>query len=113
MDKKKVKDYMTYDVVSVDLHGTVKDVIENIQKTHHDGFPVVDGEKVAGYISARDLLFVQLTTPIVQVMSNNLIVADPDMDINDANRAIFRSGIQKLRLLTRKTDCLELFPIQM
>jgi IMP dehydrogenase len=53
---------MTYDVVSVDVHGTVKDVIEKIQKTHHDGFPVVDGDEVVGYISARDLLFVQLTT---------------------------------------------------
>ena len=46
MDKKKVKDYMTYDVVSVDIHGTAKDVIEKIQKTHHDGFPVVDGDAV-------------------------------------------------------------------
>ena len=45
MDKKKVKDYMTYDVVSVDIRGTVKDVIEKIQKTHHDGFPVVDGKR--------------------------------------------------------------------
>ena len=50
MDKKKVKDYMTYDVVSVDFHGTVHDVIEKIQKTHHDGFPVVDGNTVIGYI---------------------------------------------------------------
>ena len=52
MDKKKVKDYMTYDVVSVDYSGTAKDVIEKIQKTHHDGFPVVDGDVVVGYVSA-------------------------------------------------------------
>jgi len=44
MDKKKVKDYMTYDVVSVDLHGTVESVIAKIQQTKHDGFPVVDGD---------------------------------------------------------------------
>jgi IMP dehydrogenase len=106
MDKKKVRDYMTYDVVSVELHGTVKDVIEKIQKTHHDGFPVKDGEVVVGYISARDLLFVQLTTPIEQVMSNNLIVADPDMDINDAARVIFRSGIQKLPVVDEKNRLL-------
>ena len=97
---------MTYDVVSVDLHGTVKDVIDNIQKTHHDGFPVVNGEGVAGYISARDLLFVQLTTPIEQVLSKNLIVADPDMDINDAARVIFRSGIQKLPVVDEKNRLL-------
>ena len=106
MDKKKVKDYMTYDVVSVDIHGTVKDVIEKIQKTHHDGFPVIDGDKVVGYISARDLLFVQMTTPVNDVVSKNLIVADPEMDINDAARVIFRSGIQKLPVVDEKNHLL-------
>jgi len=106
MDKKKVKDYMTYDVVSVDFRGSVHDVIEKIQKTHHDGFPVVDGTTVIGYISARDLLFVQPSTPVEKVMSDNLIVADPEMDINDAARVIFRSGIQKLPVVDEKNQLL-------
>jgi len=106
MDKKKVKDYMTYDVVSVDSHGTAKDVIDSIQKTHHDGFPVVSGNTVIGYISARDLLFVPHETPVEEVMSANLIVADPEMDINDAARVIFRSGIQKLPVVDEKNHLL-------
>ena len=106
MDKKKVKDYMTYDVVSIDFHGTVKDIIEKIQKTHHDGFPVVDGDEVVGYVSARDLLFVQLTTPVKEVVSKSLIVADPEMDINDAARVIFRSGIQKLPVVDERNHLL-------
>ena len=106
MDKKKVKDYMTYDVVSVDVHGTAHDVIDKIQKTHHDGFPVVDGTTVIGYISARDLLFIQPDTPVEKVMSDNLIVADPEMDINDAARVIFRSGIQKLPVVDEKNHLL-------
>jgi CBS domain-containing protein len=106
MDRKRVKDYMTYDVVSVDLHGTAKDVIDKIQKTHHDGFPVVYGEMVVGYISARDLLFVQAETPVEEVMSASLIVADPEMDINDAARVIFRSGIQKLPVVDEKNHLL-------
>jgi CBS domain-containing protein len=96
MDKKKVRDYMTYDVVTIDVHATVKDVIETIQTTKHDGFPVTDNGEVVGYISARDLLFVHPTTPVERIMSTHLIVADPDMSINDAARVIFRSGIQKL-----------------
>lgn len=106
MDKKKVRDYMTYDVVSVEFHGVAKDVIDKIQKTNHDGFPVVDGTRVVGYISARDLLFVQPETPVEEVMSKNLIVADPDMDINDAARVIFRSGIQKLPVVDEKNNLL-------
>jgi CBS domain-containing protein len=102
MDKKKVRDYMTYDVVTVDVHGTIKEVIEKIQTTKHDGFPVVNGKEVVGYIAARDLLFVPPTAPIEKVMSKHLIVADPDMSINDAARVIFRSGIQKLPVVDEK-----------
>lgn len=97
---------MTYDVVSADLHGTAQDVIEKIQKTNHDGFPVVDGDVVVGYIAARDLLFVKPTETIEQVMSGHLIVADPDMDITDAARVIFRSGIQKLPVVDEKNHLL-------
>jgi len=117
MDKKKVKDYMTYDVVSVDLHGTVQSVIEKIQQTKHDGFPVVEGNEVVGYIAARDLLFVKPGETIEQAMSGELIVADPDMDIADAAadpdmdiadaaRVIFRSGIQKLPVVDEKNHLL-------
>ncbi|TAJ45044.1 CBS pair associated ParBc domain-containing protein [Methanofollis fontis] len=97
MDKKRVKDYMTYDVVTVGIHETGKGVIDKIQKTGHDGFPVVNDQKeVVGYISARDLLAVHPGTPVERIMSRHLIVADPEMSINDAARVIFRSGIQKL-----------------
>ena len=106
MDKKKVRDYMTYDVVSVNVSGTAQDVIHRIQQTQHDGFPVVDGEIVVGYIAARDLLFILPETPVREVMSSNLIVADPDMDINDAARVIFRSGIQKLPVVDEKNRLL-------
>lgn len=106
MDKKKVRDYMTYDVVTVDVHGTIKEVIEKIQKTGHDGFPVVNGDEVVGYIAARDLLFVAPSTPVEKIMSDNLIVADPDMSVNDAARVIFRSGIQKLPVVDEKNHLL-------
>jgi IMP dehydrogenase len=106
MDKKRVKDYMTYDVVTVNAHGTVRDVIEAMKKTNHDGFPVVEdnSKEVVGYIAARDLLFAHPSTPIEQVMSRHLIVADPDMSVNDAARVIFRSGIQKLPVVNDKNE---------
>jgi len=106
MDKKKVRDYMTYDVVSVSHDAFVKDVMEKIRTTNHDGFPVVKGEDVVGYISARDLLFAPPDTPVEKVMSRNLIVADPDMSISDAARVIFRSGIQKLPVVDEKNHLL-------
>jgi len=93
---------MTYDVVSIDHDRMVKDVMEKIRSTNHDGFPVLSGNKVIGYISARDLLFVPPDSVVEKVMSKNLIVADPDMSITDAARVIFRSGIQKLPVVDEK-----------
>ena len=110
MDKKRVKDYMTYDVVTVDVKGTIRDVFERIKTTHHDGFPVIDQEnEVVGYIAARDLLFVHPATPVTEVMSSHLIVADPDMSITDAARVIFRSGIQKLPVVDEKNRLVGIF----
>ncbi|MCP1662037.1 MAG: CBS domain-containing protein [Methanocalculus sp. MSAO_Arc1] len=96
MEKKRVSDYMTSDVVTVRSDGIVKDVIEHIRSTQHDGFPVLRGNKVVGYISARDIIGVHPSTKVEQIMSRHLIVADPEMCITDAARVIFRSGIQKL-----------------
>ena len=106
MDKKKVRDYMTYDVVTINVHATTREVMEKIQKTGHDGFPVINEKEVVGYISARDLLFVPPATPVEKVMSQHLIVADPDMSINDAARVIFRSGIQKLPVVDQNNRLL-------
>lgn len=106
MDKKKVRDYMTYDVITVSADGTVQEVMDKIRKTGHDGFPVVDGKEVVGYVAARDLLFKLPDTPVRDVMSDKLIVADPDMSINDAARVIFRSGIQKLPVVDERNHLL-------
>ncbi|MDD1672117.1 MAG: CBS domain-containing protein, partial [Methanomicrobiales archaeon] len=59
-------------------------------------------EEVVGYIAARDLLFAHPNVSIDRLMARHLIVADPEMSINDAARVIFRSGIQKLPVVDEK-----------
>jgi CBS domain-containing protein len=96
-DKPKVKDYMTRDVATVSPDDTVKDVAERIAgSSTHSGFPVCDGRHVNGFISARDLLLADNHDPIFKVMTDDIIVAHPDMRITDAARVILRSGIQRL-----------------
>ncbi|HMB45041.1 MAG TPA: CBS domain-containing protein, partial [Candidatus Methanoperedens sp.] len=55
-DHPKVKNYMTTEVDTVSPENSVKDVIELIRRTGHDGFPVVEEGKVTGYVSASGLL---------------------------------------------------------
>ncbi|MFC6836182.1 CBS domain-containing ParB/RepB/Spo0J family partition protein [Halomarina ordinaria] len=95
--KLRVKDYMTRDVATVDIDETVADVKRRIAENEdHSGFPVCDGRRVHGFISARDLLLADDDEPMFKAMNDDLIVAHPEMGINDAARVILRSGIQKL-----------------
>src|SRR6056297_1660036 len=95
--KPKVKDYMTRDVATVSPDATVEEVARRIAESdEHNGYPVCDGRRVEGFVSARDLLLAEDEEPIFRVMSQDLIVAHPDMNVNDAARVILRSGIQKL-----------------
>jgi len=95
-DHTKVKDYMTQEVDTVSPGDTVKDVINLIQRTGHDGFPVVEDSKVTGYVSAAGLLEKGLGEKIANVMSKDILVADTEMDMSDVARVLFRSGKPKL-----------------
>jgi len=91
-----VQDYMTVDVATVSPDATVGELKHRIAETGHDGFPVCDGRHVEGFVTARDLLLADDPEPVFKLMSQDLIVAHPEMTVTDAARVILRSGIQKL-----------------
>jgi IMP dehydrogenase len=96
-DKPRVKDYMTRDVETVSPDDTVASVSQRIADSDaHSGYPVCDGRHVEGFISARDLLLPDDGDPIFKIMTDDIIVAHPEMRITDAARVILRSGIQQL-----------------
>ncbi|RYJ13358.1 CBS domain-containing protein [Halogeometricum borinquense] len=95
--KAAVKEYMTREVQTVSPADSVADVAKRIVESDgHNGFPVCEGRKVEGFVTARDLLLENDEAPIFTVMTEDIIVAHPDMAVNDAARVILRSGIQKL-----------------
>jgi len=95
--KPRVKDYMTRDVATVSPDERVGEVAKRIAESdEHSGFPVCERRRVEGFISARDLLLADDDDPIFKIMATELLVAHPDMKVNDAARVILRSGIQKL-----------------
>lgn len=95
--KPTVGEYMTRDVATVSPTDTVAAVSKRIvESEEHNGFPVCKGRKVEGFVTARDLLLADDAAPIFTVMTEDLIVAHPEMKVTDAARVILRSGIQKL-----------------
>jgi IMP dehydrogenase len=95
--KATVEEYMTREVQTVSPDDSVASVARRIAESDgHNGFPVTDGRKVEGFVTASDLLLADDEALIFTVMTGDLIVAHPEMKVTDAARVILRSGIQKL-----------------
>lgn len=93
----QVSEYMTHDVATVTPSDSVSAVTERISDPDGpSGFPVCKNEIVTGFVTGRDLLAADDSATVAEVMSHDIIVADPDMAVTDAARVILRSGIQKL-----------------
>lgn len=53
---EKVEKFMTRDPIFVDSHISIQDLINNyVYKSHHHLYPVVDNNKLLGYISLREV----------------------------------------------------------
>lgn len=95
-DYKKVKDYMTRDVITVKSDMTITDIKELIKQSGHDGFPVEDENGIVGIITASDILIRDLTPTVKGMMSKKIFIANEELSINDAARVMFRMGISRL-----------------
>jgi acetoin utilization protein AcuB len=92
-------DLMTIDPVSVTPEATIAEVWDLMRERDIRHVPVVQGGTLVGMLSDRDLgrldvggvltaqgadaLRRQLATPIVKVMSSDVIVAEPDTELGD------------------------------
>lgn len=95
-DFKKVKDYMTKNVITVDHDMSISEIKELIKKTGHDGFPVEQDDQIVGMITASDLLIRDVTPTVAGMMSRDILIANEELSINDAARVMFRMGISRL-----------------
>ena len=97
MREHKVKEYMTRDVITVSPDQKLQDVVNLIEKTGHDSFPVVERKKLVGIVTARDLIFKKKN--ISDAMSKRVVVTYPETRIIDAARVMFREGFSKLPVI--------------
>ncbi|MFW6436914.1 MAG: CBS domain-containing protein [Halococcoides sp.] len=100
-----VEEYMTREVATVSPDERVGDVAERIaSRDGFSGFPVTDDGHVEGFVNAVDLLLADADASIDSVMSRDLLVAAPEMDVDAAARVILRSGIRRLPVVDGAGD---------
>lgn len=99
----KVEDVMVESVVTVDADSSVMKAVK-LMNEHEIGCLVVTRRgRAVGIITERDLLRRVIgrsknpsRTKVREIMTKPLIAGQPDMDLEDATRLMFRKKIKKL-----------------
>ena len=91
-----VKDYMTSDVVHVEIPGNRDDVLKILKRTGISGVPVLKNKKIVGIITRKDLLRKPEETQLGLLMTSKPITIEPDMDIVEAARLLVAHRIRRL-----------------
>ncbi|MFQ5975310.1 MAG: CBS domain-containing ParB/RepB/Spo0J family partition protein [Candidatus Hydrothermarchaeales archaeon] len=104
LKEAKVSEYMTHDVVCLDTKQSVKDVVNLIKKTDHDGFPVLEDGRLVGIITTRDAVLHKKTDTVKNAMSKEVVVTYPDTKLLDAARLMFRRGYSRLPVIDEKNN---------
>ncbi|MFO7966355.1 MAG: site-2 protease family protein [Archaeoglobaceae archaeon] len=71
LSKRKIRDIMTEDPITVSPQITVNDFINIIFKNKHPGYPVVDGDKIVGLITLQDVSDVDKNSKIGDLVSDD------------------------------------------
>ena len=99
----KVEDVMVKEVITVDGESTVKEAADIMNRFEIGCLIVTKDGKAVGILTERDLLkrVVSRTknpqkTKVKTVMSKPLIVVEPDMELEEAAKLMFKLKIKKL-----------------
>jgi len=97
-----VKDLMTKDIITMDIHKTVLAVAMLMSEKMIGCLVVTDGEMPVGIVTERDFVRrvvarnLPLDITISEIMSKPLITIDPDSSLRDAARLMLKNKIRRL-----------------
>jgi len=96
MTSSQVKDYMTSDVVHVEIPGNRDDVLKILKRTGISGVPVIKNKKIVGIITRKDLLRKPEETQLGLLMTGKPVVIEPDADIREAASLLVTRKVRRL-----------------
>jgi IMP dehydrogenase len=98
---KRSESGMISDPVSLPPSATIEEAQQLMQRYRFSGVPVVEGRKLVGILTNRDLRFVEDTRlPVRDLMTkDNLITAPEGTTLDEAKRILHRHRIEKLPIV--------------
>ncbi len=104
----KVEDVMVTDVITISYRASVKRAAQVMNKHEIGCLIVVKGNKAVGIVTERDMLKRVVAkaadpkkTRVEEIMSQPLIVVEPDMELEDAVKLMFEMKIKKLPVVDK------------
>jgi tRNA nucleotidyltransferase (CCA-adding enzyme) len=101
----RVADFMSYGVRTVEASAVLKNVVQQLRRIGHEGFPVVENKKVVGLLSRRDLDratehgLVELT--VRQIMNAGAVTVNPEDPIGLVEQKMRETGWGQVPVVDR------------
>ena len=100
---KKSESGMIVDPVTVSPEDSVEQVLKLMAEFRISGLPVVEGDRLRGIVTNRDVRFVQdMSTKVKEVMtSENLVTVPVGTTLNEAKEILQKNKIEKLLVVDK------------
>jgi IMP dehydrogenase len=98
---KRAESFIIRDVITIDKEATVGEAAEIMKKHNISGLPVVEGNRLIGIITGRDVRFVNPSIRVGEAMTKDLVVASPDVTPEEAIELMRAHRVEKLPVVDK------------
>jgi IMP dehydrogenase len=111
---KKFESGMVSDPLSVHPEQTISEALAVMRRARISGLPVVDGERLVGILTNRDLRFERrLDRPVSEVMTKDrLVTARPGVTLDEAKKILHEHRIEKLLVVDAQQRLIGLITVK-
>ncbi len=105
MTEMLAKDYMTKDVVTVEIPSSRDDVLRILKRTGISGVPVVKGpqKKLIGIVTRKDILRKAEETQVALLMTPDPLTIRPDVPLSEAAEIMTKMSVRRLPVVDGDT----------
>ncbi len=109
---KRAESFIIRDVFTVESSEKIADAIERMKRSSISGLPVVERDRLVGILTRRDVNFAERNDPVSAVMTSEVVVAGPEVTIDEAKRIMHKHRVEKLPVVDEKRKLLGLITIK-
>ena len=101
---KRAEALIIRDVVTVKPNDTVGQTLALMEQHNIAGFPVVEGTRLVGIVTSRDVRFAQPSLLVNQVMTKSVVKAEEGISLEEAQRMLRDHKIEKLPIVSKNGE---------